>query len=153
MACKLHPQPPGLSARATADANLRRNLIRSAPPVMRQHRDKESSKPALEGGYPVSPPPEKAPCQAWVGPFRQAHVLALGLGPVSSRSTARTDLVSAGLRVKGTAEVRLLCPFFGLTTRQMSHHASCPRERAVGAPKPRGSHHFLLLRVQPLPLG
>ncbi|KAI4562604.1 hypothetical protein MJT46_011566 [Ovis ammon polii x Ovis aries] len=43
-ACKLHPQPPGLSARATVDANLRRNLM-SAPPVMRQHRDKEPAKP------------------------------------------------------------------------------------------------------------
>ncbi|XDB56655.1 hypothetical protein AB1E18_010118 [Capra hircus] len=43
-AYKLHPQPPGLSARATVDANLRRNLM-SAPPVMRQHRDKEPAKP------------------------------------------------------------------------------------------------------------
>lgn len=132
-AYKLHPQPPGLSARATVDANLRRNLM-SAPPVMRQHRDKEPAKPVpLKVATPCPHNLRRRLGQAWVGSLPIRPMATSGLGPVSSRSTARTDLVSAGLRVKGTAEVQaFLCPWAPITQAEMSHHASCPRERAVG---------------------
>lgn len=89
-ACKLHPQPPASSAGATVDANLRRNLM-SAPPVMRQHRDKGGEAGTPEGGHPVSPPPEKAPWSGLGGVPSVRPMATLGLGPVSSRSAARTD--------------------------------------------------------------
>lgn len=128
-AYKPHLQPPGLSTRATVDANLRRNLM-SAPPVMRHPRDKELAKPVpLKVAAPCPHHPRRRLGQARVGYLPIRPMAASGLGPVSSRSTASTDLVSAGSRVKGTAEVQaFLCSWAPITQAEMSHHASCPRE-------------------------
>lgn len=132
-AYKPHPQPPGLGTKATVDANPRRNLM-SAPPVMKDPRDKEPAKPVPLKVAALCPHhPKRRLGQARVGSLPFRPMAALGLGPVSSRSTASTDLVSAGSRVKGTAEVKaFLCPWALITQAEMSHHASCPRERAVG---------------------
>lgn len=132
-AYKLHPQPPGLSTKATVDANPRRNLM-SAPPVMRHPRDKEPAKPVPLKVAALCPHhPKRRLGQAWVGSLLFRPMAASGLGPVSARSMASTALVSAGSRVKGTAEVKaFLCPWALIAQAEMSHHES-PENKLWGS--------------------